>query len=108
MTALTAQTRFFTEEHEIFREQVRNFVNKEIVPHIDQWEEEGLFPKSLYRRMGELGFLGIRYLWGGLSAWGYDCSGLTWAVYRVHGITIPRDADAQFAVGGRRPGMKHR
>ncbi len=61
MTALTAQTRFFTEEHEIFREQVRNFVNKEIVPHIDQWEEEGLFPKSLYRRMGELGFLGIRY-----------------------------------------------
>lgn len=61
MAALTAQTRFFTEEHEIFREQVRNFVNKEIVPHIDQWEEEGLFPKSLYRRMGELGFLGIRY-----------------------------------------------
>jgi len=61
LAALTAQTRFFTEEHEIFREQVRNFVNKEIVPHIDQWEEEGLFPKSLYRRMGELGFLGIRY-----------------------------------------------
>ena len=61
MAALTAPTRFFTEEHEIFREQVRNFVNKEIVPHIDQWEEEGLFPKSLYSRMGELGFLGIRY-----------------------------------------------
>ncbi len=61
MATLTAQSRFFTEEHAIFREQVRNFVNKEIVPHIDQWEEEGLFPKSLYRRMGELGFLGIRY-----------------------------------------------
>jgi cell wall-associated NlpC family hydrolase len=44
-------------------------------------------------------FMGLQYLWGGLSAWGFDCSGLTWAVYRVHGITIPRDADAQFAAG---------
>lgn len=61
MAALTAQSRYFTEEHEIFREQVRNFVNKEVLPYIDQWEEEELFPKSLYRRMGELGFLGIRY-----------------------------------------------
>jgi cell wall-associated NlpC family hydrolase len=44
-------------------------------------------------------FVGLHYLWGGLSAWGYDCSGLTWAVFRAHGITIPRDADAQFAAG---------
>jgi gamma-D-glutamyl-L-lysine dipeptidyl-peptidase len=44
-------------------------------------------------------FVGVRYLWGGISAWGYDCSGLVWAVYRAHGITIPRDADPQFRHG---------
>jgi cell wall-associated NlpC family hydrolase len=44
-------------------------------------------------------FLGIRYLWGGLSTWGYDCSGIVWAVYRAHGMTIPRDADPQFRHG---------
>ena len=61
MTMLTAPSRFFTEEQEMFREQVRNFVHKEVNPHIEQWEQEQIFPKSLYRRMGELGFLGIRY-----------------------------------------------
>jgi len=61
VTMLTAPSRYFTQDHEIFREQVRNFVQKEVSPHIDQWEQEELFPKSLYRRMGELGFLGIRY-----------------------------------------------
>jgi hypothetical protein len=40
-------------------------------------------------------FLGVHYLWGGLSSWGYDCSGIIWAVYRSHGMTIPRDAEPQ-------------
>ncbi len=44
-------------------------------------------------------FVGVRYLWGGLSAWGFDCSGLIWDVFRVHGLTIPRDADPQFHHG---------
>jgi cell wall-associated NlpC family hydrolase len=41
-------------------------------------------------------FVGVRYLWGGLSAFGFDCSGLVWAAYRSYGFTIPRDADPQF------------
>ncbi|HEY1366079.1 MAG TPA: C40 family peptidase [Gaiellaceae bacterium] len=44
-------------------------------------------------------FLGVHYLWGGLSAWGYDCSGIVWATYRRFGVTIPRDADPQFRAG---------
>jgi cell wall-associated NlpC family hydrolase len=44
-------------------------------------------------------FLGVHYLWGGLSAWGFDCSGIVWDVYRAHGLTIPRDADPQLHHG---------
>ena len=44
-------------------------------------------------------FLGLHYLWGGLSVWGFDCSGLVWDVFRMHGLTIPRDADPQFHHG---------
>jgi cell wall-associated NlpC family hydrolase len=45
-------------------------------------------------------FTGLPYLWAGRSGFGFDCSGLTSLVYRVHGVVIQRDADAQ-AVRGR-------
>lgn len=50
-------------------------------------------------------FLGLQYLWGGLSGFGLDCSGLTWLDYRVHGIRIPRDALPQ-SRRGRRPATR--
>lgn len=52
---------YFTEEHEMLREQLRRFVAEEIKPHADTWEREGMVPRELLRSMGALGFLGIRY-----------------------------------------------
>lgn len=52
---------YFTEEHEALRDQVRRFVETEIKPHALAWEEAGFVPREVLRRMGALGFFGIRY-----------------------------------------------
>src|ERR1700726_4460820 len=52
---------FFTEDHEMLRDQVRRFVDEEIKPHGDAWEAQGFVPREILRRMGALGFFGIRY-----------------------------------------------
>ena len=52
---------YFTEEHQIFRASVRKFVEREIKPHIDRWEDEELFPIELYGKMADAGLLGIGY-----------------------------------------------
>lgn len=44
-------------------------------------------------------FLGISYLWGGRSTKGFDCSGLTQTVFRLHGVELPRDASLQWRCG---------
>jgi alkylation response protein AidB-like acyl-CoA dehydrogenase len=48
----------FTDEHEQLRESITNFAVKELAPHAEEWEET-TFPDSVFRRMGELGFLGL-------------------------------------------------
>ncbi|MEE8545729.1 MAG: acyl-CoA dehydrogenase family protein [Alphaproteobacteria bacterium] len=55
------QTIYFSEEHDMLREQLRRFVEAEIKPHGEAWEAAGMVPREVLRRMGELGFLGIRY-----------------------------------------------
>jgi acyl-CoA dehydrogenase len=47
----------YTEEHRIFREAVRKFFEKEVTPYVDEWEEAGIVPKGIWRKMGEQGFL---------------------------------------------------
>src|ERR1700760_2838769 len=48
----------FGEEHEALRESIRAFVERELAPHAEEWEDT-TFPDSVFRRMGELGFLGL-------------------------------------------------
>jgi acyl-CoA dehydrogenase len=55
------RTAYFGEEQELLRSQIRRFVEEEIKPHALQWEQDGMVPRDVLRRMGELGFFGIRY-----------------------------------------------
>jgi len=53
---------YFNKDHEMVRQAVRDFVIKELDPHLDDWEEQGIAPlHEIFRKMGDLGFLGIRY-----------------------------------------------
>ncbi len=57
-----AKDLYFTKDHQLVRTAVADFIKKEINPHVDQWEETGLTPlHDIFKKMGELGFLGIRY-----------------------------------------------
>jgi acyl-CoA dehydrogenase len=62
--------KIFDEQHEMFRQSVRTFVDKEVAPHIEEWEQAGQIPKSIWPRMGALGFLGVEYdeKYGGAGA----------------------------------------
>src|SRR5262245_22409086 len=48
---------YYTEEHEAFRHQLRRFVDKEIAPYVDEWDEAGEFPRELYRKAAQVGLL---------------------------------------------------
>jgi hypothetical protein len=52
---------YFTQEHELFRQSVRDFIAKEVVPNITKWEEDEKIPREVFERMGDLGFLGINF-----------------------------------------------
>lgn len=65
---------YFTKEHEMFREMVRKFVETEINPHVEEWEEKRIFPAhDLFKKMGDLGLLGLsypeKYGGGGVDYW---------------------------------------
>ncbi|TVZ55697.1 hypothetical protein OD91_0962 [Lutibacter sp. Hel_I_33_5] len=60
---------YFTEEHESFRESFKEFLKKEVVPHIDKWEETGTIDRFIWKKFGEMGYFGLNYpeQYGGLN-----------------------------------------
>lgn len=50
-----------TAEHHIFRESLRSFIQKEVIPHVDQWEKDGQIDKMIWKKMGEMGYLGLNF-----------------------------------------------
>ncbi|WP_029922863.1 acyl-CoA dehydrogenase family protein [Nevskia soli] len=64
-----APSPFYSGEHEAFRTQLRRFVEREVVPYIDQWEAAGELPRELHRKAAEAGVLGIGFpeAYGGIE-----------------------------------------
>lgn len=60
---------YFTEEHELFRNSLKEFLKKEVVPYVDEWESQGKIDSSIWKKFGEMGYLGISYpeQYGGLN-----------------------------------------
>ncbi len=60
---------YFTEEHNLFRKSLQDFLKKEVVPHIDKWEKTGNIDRFIWKKFGDMGFFGINYpeAYGGLD-----------------------------------------
>lgn len=60
---------YFTEEHELFRKSLKDFLQKEVVPHIEKWESTGTIDRFIWKKFGEMGFFGISYpeSYGGMN-----------------------------------------
>jgi len=62
-------SRYFTEEHELFRKSFQEFLKKEVVPHIEKWEKTGTIDRFIWKKFGEMGYFGLNYpeQYGGLG-----------------------------------------
>lgn len=62
-------TSYFTEEHDAFRESFKEFLQREVVPHIDKWEKSGEIERFIWKKFGEMGYFGLHYpeKYGGLE-----------------------------------------
>ncbi|EGV42564.1 acyl-CoA dehydrogenase [Bizionia argentinensis JUB59] len=62
-------TMYFTEEHNLFRQSLKDFLQKEVVPHIEKWEKDGTVERFIWKKFGDMGFFGVNYpeAYGGLD-----------------------------------------
>lgn len=60
---------FFNDEHRLFRQSLRDFLDKEVVPFVDQWEEDREIPRSIWKKFGDMGYFGLdqQEAYGGLD-----------------------------------------
>ena len=60
---------YFTEEHKLFRESLQDFLQKEVVPHIEKWENTGIIERFIWKKFGDMGYFGLAYpeAYGGLD-----------------------------------------
>ena len=60
---------YFTEEHNLFRESLKDFLKKEVVPHIEKWESTGKVERFIWKKFGDMGYFGLAYpeRYGGLD-----------------------------------------
>ncbi len=87
----------YEEEHRIFRQALRKFFEKEVNPYVDEWEEAGIVPRSVWKKMGDQGFLcmSVPEKYGGLSAdFLYSVIGIEELVRTRHaGLAAPLHSD---------------
>ena len=50
---------YFTEEHDFFRQSFKDFLQKEVVPHINKWEKDGTVERFIWKKFGEMGYFGL-------------------------------------------------
>ena len=74
--ALRVRRTIFEEEHDLFRTSFRQFLDKELVPHVDEWERAGIVDREIFRKAGDAGFLGMAvpeaYGGGGVDDYRYN------------------------------------
>lgn len=92
----------WTKEHKLFRSTVRDYVKRRLVPYVDEWEAEKTFPREIFRELGDLGYIGIRYpeKYGGsdLDYWHTVILSEELALSGMLGLAIDVMVQSEFAI----------